>query len=185
MSSTFFEFSPRFDERDFATDLRATFIQRGLTGPNGTSLGMLIDTSRNGWGCSQNCPNGVRPTQVSTSTVTNTFVDESRLDRRPHRGSWCNQSGAGIGARPTASTAITGVDAFVWVKPPGESDGVASNVPDPQDPNKKFDAMCDPAARNRYNNAIGTNALAGAPHAGRWFPEQFAMLVRNAFPAIQ
>jgi cellulose 1,4-beta-cellobiosidase len=45
--------------------------------------------------------------------------------------------------------------------------------------------MCDPNARNRYNNAFPTNALPNAPHAGRWFREQFAMLVRNAFPPIQ
>jgi cellulase/cellobiase CelA1 len=38
------------------------------------------------------------------------------------------------------------------------------------DPNKKFDAMCDPNARNRCNNAFPTNALPNAPHAGRWFP---------------
>jgi cellulose 1,4-beta-cellobiosidase len=140
---------------------------------------MLIDTSRNGWGG----PN--RPTAVSTSTDLNTYVNQSRLDRRPHRGGWCNQNGAGIGARPTANTGITGVDAFVWVKPPGESDGVSeAGIIDPDDPAKGFDAMCDPNAQNRYNGQFGTNAMPGAPHAGRWFPAQFAMLVQNAFPAI-
>jgi cellulose 1,4-beta-cellobiosidase len=178
LNSIFFEFNPHFDERDYTTDLRNAFIGRNLTGPNNTALGMLIDTSRNGWG------GAARPTAVSTSTDTNTYVDQSRIDRRPHRGGWCNQSGAGIGARPQASP-FAGVDAFVWVKPPGESDGTSTDVPDPTDPAKKFDAMCDPAARNRYNNAFPTNALAGAPHAGRWFPQQFTMLVQNAFPAIQ
>ncbi|MGH9210962.1 MAG: glycoside hydrolase family 6 protein [Acidimicrobiales bacterium] len=174
MSSTFYEFNPRFDERDFATNLQAAFAARGCT-----NCGMLIDTSRNGWGGSD------RPTQVSTSTDLNTYVNQSRIDRRPHRGGWCNQSGAGIGVRPTASTGISGVDAFVWVKPPGESDGVAmGGVIDPDDPNKGFDAMCDPNAQNRYNSAFPTNALAGAPHAGRWFPAQFTMLVQNAFPVI-
>ena len=107
-----------------------------------------------------------------------------KLDRRPHRGGWCNQAGAGIGERPTAAP-VSGIDAYVWVKPPGESDGVATaGVIDPTDPAKQFDAMCDPNAQNRYNTAYPTNALAGAPHAGRWFPSQFAMLVRNAYPAI-
>jgi cellulose 1,4-beta-cellobiosidase len=138
---------------------------------------MLIDTSRNGWG-------GVnRPTAVSTSTDLNTYVDQSRIDRRPHRGGWCNQNGAGIGARPTAGPAA-GIDAYVWVKPPGESDGVSSDIPDPTDPNKKFDPMCDPNARNRYNTAYPTNALPNAPHAGQWFPDEFRMLVQNAFPAL-
>ena len=177
MSSTFYEFNPRFDERDFASDLRTQFQNRGCNAPN--PCGMLIDTSRNGWGG----PN--RPTAVSTSTDLNTYINQSKLDRRPHRGGWCNQNGAGIGARPTSNTGITGVDAFVWVKPPGESDGVSDpGIIDPDDPAKGFDAMCDPDAQNRYNSAFGTNALPNAPHAGRWFPAQFAMLVQNAFPAI-
>jgi cellulose 1,4-beta-cellobiosidase len=174
MSSTFYEFNPRFDERDFATNLQSAFVARGCT-----NCGMLIDTSRNGWGGS------ARPTAVSTSTDLNTYVNQSRIDRRPHRGGWCNQAGAGIGARPTANTGITGVDAFVWVKPPGESDGVSqAGVIDPDDPAKGFDAMCDPNATSRYNSAFPTNALAGAPHAGRWFPAQFTMLVQNAFPVL-
>ncbi len=177
MSSTFYEFNPRFDERDFATDLRAQFASRGCNAPQ--QCGMLIDTSRNGWGG----PN--RPTAVSTSTDLNTYVNQSKVDRRPHRGGWCNQVGAGIGARPTSNTGIPNVDAFVWVKPPGESDGVSqAGVIDPDDPAKGFDAMCDPNAQNRYASQFGTNAMAGAPHAGRWFPAQFAMLVQNAFPPI-
>jgi cellulose 1,4-beta-cellobiosidase len=174
MSATFYEFNPRFDESDFATDLQAAFVARGCTG-----CGMLIDTSRNGWGGPD------RPTQVSTSTDLNTYVNESRIDRRPHRGGWCNQAGAGIGFRPTANTGISGVDAFVWVKPPGESDGVSEpGIIDPDDPNKSFDAMCDPDAQNRYDNTFPTNALPDAPHAGRWFPPQFTMLVQNAFPVL-
>ena len=174
LSSTFYEFNPRFDERDFATNLQAAFVGRGCTG-----CGMLIDTSRNGWG------GAARPTAVSTSTDLNTYVNQSRIDRRPHRGGWCNQAGAGLGIRPTADTGTPGVDAFVWVKPPGESDGVSqAGIVDPDDPAKGFDAMCDPNAQNRYNTAFPTNALPGAPHAGRWFPAQFTMLVQNAFPAV-
>ena len=174
MSAAFYEYNPRFDERDFASDLQAAFASRGCTG-----CGMLIDTSRNGWGGAN------RPTAVSTSTDLNTYVNESRVDRRPHRGGWCNQAGAGIGMRPTASTGITGVDAFVWVKPPGESDGVSeAGIVDPDDPAKGFDPMCDPTAQSRYDPAYPTNALPGAPHAGRWFPAQFTMLVQNAYPAL-
>jgi cellulase/cellobiase CelA1 len=174
MSATFYEFNPYNSELAYAQDLRSQFVARGM--PQGTA--MLIDTSRNGWGG----PN--RPTQASTSTDVNTWVNASKIDRRPHRGGWCNQNGAGIGTRPTTSSPAAGIDAFVWIKPPGESDGVSSDVPDPNDPNKKFDAMCDPNARNRYNNAFPTNALPNAPHAGRWFPDEFRMLVQNAFPAI-
>jgi cellulase/cellobiase CelA1/uncharacterized protein YjdB/aryl-phospho-beta-D-glucosidase BglC (GH1 family) len=173
-SSDFYEWNPYFDEKDYATALRTAFINAGLPG----TIGMLIDTSRNGWGGSQ------RPDGVSNATDLNTYVDQSRVDRRPHRGGWCNQQGAGIGARPRAAPAV-GIDAYVWVKPPGESDGVSSaGVVDPDDPNKQFDVMCDPKAQSRYNAAYPTNAMPDAPHAGRWFAEQFRMLVENADPPL-
>ncbi len=174
-SADFFEWNPYFDELDFATDLRAAFISAGFP----SDIGMLVDTSRNGWGGS------ARPTEVSTATQVDPYVDESRIDRRPHRGGWCNQAGAGIGARPQVTPA-PGIDAYVWVKPPGESDGVSeSGIPDPTDPNKQFDGMCDPNAQSTYDPAYPTNALPNAPHAGRWFPEQFQMLVENAYPLFQ
>jgi cellulose 1,4-beta-cellobiosidase len=73
----------------------------------------------------------------------------------------------------------------VWIKPPGESDGVSSaDVLDPDDPNKQFDAMCDPHATSTYDSAFSTNALPNAPHAGRWFAEQLRMLVENAEPPL-
>ncbi len=173
-SANFYEYNPYLDELDFAQALRSAFVNRGF--PSG--IGMLIDTSRNGWGGS------ARPTGVSSSTDLNTYVDQSRIDRRPHRGGWCNQQGAGIGYRPQASPA-SGLDAYVWVKPPGESDGVSeAGIVDPNDPNKQFDAMCDPNASNRYNSSYGTNAMPNAPHAGRWFEAQFQMLLSNAYPAV-
>src|SRR5205085_4301947 len=36
---------------------------------------------------------------------------------------WCNPPGAGNGLRPTANTGSTLLDAYLWVKIPGESDG--------------------------------------------------------------
>jgi cellulose 1,4-beta-cellobiosidase len=173
-SSDFYEWNPNFDEKDFAAALRSAFINAGLP----STIGMLIDTSRNGWGGSQ------RPASVSSSSDLNTYVDESRVDQRPHRGGWCNQEGAGIGERPTIAPA-SGVDAYVWAKPPGESDGVSSaGIVDPNDPNKKFDTMCDPTAMSTYNSSYPTNAMSGAPHAGRWFSDQFRMLVENAYPPL-
>ncbi|MFC7328698.1 glycoside hydrolase family 6 protein [Marinactinospora rubrisoli] len=173
-SAQFYEWNPQFSERPFAQALRTALVNAGFP----SDIGMLIDTSRNGWGGPD------RPTQVSTSTDLNTYVDESRVDTRPHRGNWCNQDGAGIGERPQATPAA-GIDAFVWVKPPGESDGVAQDgIVDPDDPNKGFDRMCDPTHHNTWNPNMPTNALPNAPHAGRWFPEQFEMLVENAYPEL-
>jgi hypothetical protein len=113
-------------------------------------------------------------------------VNQSRIDRRPHRGAWCNQNGAGIGERPQANPAsapaAAHVIAYVWAKPPGESDGGSTDIPNTQ--GKRFDRMCDPTyvAPNLGNQP--TNALSGAPLAGQWFAAQFTQLVQNAFPAV-
>ena len=172
----FYEWNPQFSEVSFVQAWRTKMIAAGFP----ASIGMLVDTSRNGWGGAS------RPTAQSTSTQLDTFVDESRVDRRIHRGNWCNQPG-GIGERPQATPA-PGIDAYVWVKPPGESDGASSLELsfDPLDPAKGFDRMCDPTYTfSEGNNAnLGTGALANAPVAGRWFPEAFQLLVRNAYPAL-
>ena len=80
---------------------------------------------------------------------------------------------------------VAGIDAYVWVKPPGESDGAASKELsfDPLDPAKGFDRNCDPT----YTNAAGTTtgAMANAPVAGRWFKEGFQVLINNAYPPLQ
>jgi len=51
-------------------------------------------------------------------------------------GDWCNVNGAGFGVRPTSSTGSTLVDAFVWVKPGGESDGTSDTTA------VRYDSFC-------------------------------------------
>ncbi|WP_434096173.1 glycoside hydrolase family 6 protein [Streptosporangium roseum] len=160
------------DELSYAQAFRTLLIQKGFK----PGLGMLIDTSRNGWGGT------ARPAAPSTSTDVNTFVDQSRVDRRIHAGNWCNQSGAGLGERPQASPAA-GLDAYVWIKPPGESDGASKLIPN--DEGKGFDRMCDPTyTGNERNGNNMTGSLADAPLSGQWFSAQFRELLKNAYPAL-
>ena len=171
-----YDWNDYIDEQPYIIALRNALITGNDAYP--TSVGVIIDTSRNGWGGAN------RPTAASTSTVLSTFVMESRIDKRIHKGNWCNQNGAGIGARPTANP-VTGIDAFVWVKPPGESDGSSSLIPTgPENPGGKgFDRMCDPTyTGNQLNGNNLTGALPNAPVSGRWFQAQFVQLVQNAFP---
>lgn len=42
---------------------------------------------------------------------------------------WCNPDGRALGIRPTTNTGNARVDAFFWVKPPGESDGTCNKGP--------------------------------------------------------
>ncbi|GGM34867.1 glycoside hydrolase family 6 protein [Dactylosporangium sucinum] len=164
------------DELTFAQAFRNQLVSLGFN----SNIGMLIDTSRNGWGGS------ARPTAASTSTDMNTWVNASRIDRRIHAGNWCNQSGAGLGERPRATPA-PGIDAYVWIKPPGESDGSSSLIPTgPNNPGGKgFDGMCDPAyTGNGRNGNSMSGALPNAPVSGAWFSAQFQQLMQNAYPAL-
>ncbi len=171
-SSRWVDWNFYIDELSFAQAFRTRLIQEGFS----SNIGMLIDTSRNGWGGS------ARPTGPSTSTDLNTFVNASKVDRRIHAGNWCNQSGAGLGERPRANPA-TGIDAYVWVKPPGESDGSSEAIPNNE--GKGFDRMCDPTyGGNDRNGNNATGALGNAPLSGHWFSAQFRQLLANAYPPL-
>jgi cellulose 1,4-beta-cellobiosidase len=61
------------------------------------------------------------------------------------------------------------VDAYFWVKPPGESDG--SGDPTAQG----FDESCGPKA---------LDSTPGAPPAGSWFADYFIELTKNAVPPL-
>lgn len=54
------------------------------------------------------------------------IVDTSRNGKGPAGSEWCDPSGRGIGQYPTTNTGEATVDAFAWVKPPGEADGCAA-----------------------------------------------------------
>ncbi|MER5470623.1 glycoside hydrolase family 6 protein [Streptomyces sp. NPDC002685] len=76
---------------------------------------------------------------------------------------WCNPPNRGLGARPTLHTGDPLQDARLWIKTPGESDGLClRGTAGPEDPER------------------GTVD----PNAGDWFPEQALELVRFANPPI-
>ncbi|MBQ0901842.1 glycoside hydrolase family 6 protein [Micromonospora sp. U21] len=160
------------DELSFAQAFRDKLVQVGFN----SGIGMLIDTSRNGWGGT------ARPTGPGATTSVDTYVNGGRIDRRIHAGNWCNQAGAGLGERPRPAPE-PGIDAYVWVKPPGESDGSSELIPN--DEGKGFDRMCDPTyTGNPRNGNSATGALPNAPISGAWFSAQFQELMRNAYPAL-
>ncbi|MFI0911840.1 glycoside hydrolase family 6 protein [Streptomyces abikoensis] len=62
-------------------------------------------------------------------------IDTSRNGNGPlsggdHEKTWCNPSGRALGAPPTTRTGDALVDAYLWVKRPGESDGACKGGPD-------------------------------------------------------
>jgi endoglucanase len=57
-------------------------------------------------------------------------IDTSRNGTGPTRKrEWCNPRGRALGVPPTVRTGAALVDAFLWVKPPGESDGRCNGGP--------------------------------------------------------
>ncbi|KAF2446595.1 glycoside hydrolase family 6 protein [Karstenula rhodostoma CBS 690.94] len=86
---------------------------------------------------------------------------------RKEWGDWCNVKGAGFGVRPTSTTGSSYADAFVWVKPGGESDGTSDT------------------GANRYDSFCGKDdAYKPAPEAGQWNQAYFEDLIKNAKPAF-
>ncbi|GAA3661484.1 cellulose 1,4-beta-cellobiosidase [Lentzea roselyniae] len=160
------------DELSYAQAFRQRAVQAGFD----ANVGMLIDTSRNGWG------GAARPTGPGPRTSVDAYVNGGRFDRRIHLGNWCNQSGAGLGERPKAAPE-TGIDAYVWMKPPGESDGASKEIPNNE--GKGADKMCDPTYTGNIRNGNNmSGALPDAPLSGKWFSAQFQELMRNAYPAL-
>ena len=155
LNGSFYQSNPMFDELSYVKALHDQFISAGFS-----NIGFITDTSRSGWALVNN---------------------GQPIDRRTARGNWCNVSGAGLGARPQASPSLyAGWDAFVYIKPPGESDGSSSasnssNAPDAQ--GKRFDLHCD-------STNASLQAMPNAPDAGAWFDTEFMMLLHNATPAL-
>jgi endoglucanase len=52
-------------------------------------------------------------------------VDTSRNGNGPVGEEWCDPEGRRIGHAPTTDTGDPAIDAYLWVKPPGEADGCA------------------------------------------------------------
>jgi len=102
-----------------------------------TGRGFIVDTSRNG-------QSGTR-----------------------HRwGAWCNIAKAGLGERPRAEPEPL-VDAYFWVKPPGESDGTSDKT------QPRFDSEC-----------VSRDSASNAPQAGQFFTSHFLEMLTHASPKL-
>lgn len=77
---------------------------------------------------------------------------------------WCNPPNRGLGYQPTANTGQPLVDAYLWVKIPGQSDG-----------------QCYRWTSGPLDPVRGVQD----PPAGQWFPDMALELVRNANPPLR
>lgn len=112
-----------------------------------------------------------RPLLEAAGFPAQFIVDQGRSGKQPtgqlEWGHWCNAMGTGFGRRPTANTGHSLTDAFVWIKPGGESDGTSDTTA------ARYDHFCGNA-----------DALKPAPEAGQWFQKYFEQLLTNANPSF-
>ncbi len=133
----------------------------------------VIDTSRNG--------NGPNDMQAYAKDPYNQPAD---VITKLASGNWCNSPGAGLGLRPTSNTGVPLLDAYLWVKTPGQSDGqcdAAGGV-------RAWDYTAysqpgwpaDAAGQALFDPLWGVDD----PAAGAWFPQQALQLAQEASPAL-
>jgi endoglucanase len=67
--------------------------------------------------------------QISDRLGSKHFVIDTSRNGNGSNGEWCNPSGRAIGTKPTFSTGSAMIDAFLWIKRPGESDGNCNGGP--------------------------------------------------------
>jgi len=140
---------------------------------NGAAATMpfVIDTSRNGRGPLDATLYAAAPYNQPADVIAGL-----------NGGDWCNAPGAGAGLRPSASPGVALVDAYLWVKEPGDSDGscdIAGGA-------RAWDyAAYDPwavtgDAQNHFDPLWGVVD----PPAGTWFPAQALQLAQRAVPPL-
>lgn len=109
----------------------------------------------------------------STTPATHFVIDTSRNGQGPWKPTisspdpqdWCDPPLRGLGTRPTATTGNALVDAFLWVKVPGESDGSCNRG--------VSGSSVDPVWA-----AITGDPGFVDPAAGQWFPQEALQLAQ-------
>ena len=116
------------------------FVRTGLERDPSRQKHAVIDTSRNGRGSWKPPAGKYRDPEV-----------------------WCNPPGRGLGRRPSLESGNPYVDAFLWIKVPGESDGEClRGTAGPADPERGVKA----------------------PPAGQWFAAQARELIELGEPPL-
>ncbi len=133
----------------------------------------VVDTSRNG--------QGPLNTAVYTSAPYN---QPASVVSTIAGGSWCNPPGRGLGYRPTANTGYPLLDAVLWVKTPGQSDGTCDSAGGARA--WDFSAYTQPSWPSTAAGQAIFDPLWGVndPAAGAWFPQQALQLAQQANPPL-
>jgi endoglucanase len=133
----------------------------------------LIDTSRNGQG----------PLDAGSYAAA-PYNQPPGVIGTLNAGSWCNPPARGLGLKATANTGVPLLDAYLWIKVPGESDGSCNA----QGGVRAWDytAYTQPGWPTDSTSQTLFDPLWGLvdPAAGAWFPQQALDLAKRAKPAL-
>jgi endoglucanase len=137
----------------------------------GTWSDSADDPTRNTSGINLRYANSLGTVEATTRFVVDTSRNglgpwQPPAGLYPDAQDWCNPPDRGLGARPTSDTGQALVDAYLWIKVPGESDGECTRGLGPGG------TTVDPEW-GRID-----------PAAGAWFPEQALQLAENASPPL-
>jgi endoglucanase len=153
-------------------------------GPEGTKIADLLGpwtgvalSNYGEWSDDTDVPelntSGINARYAGTQPTTHFVIDTSRNGvgpwappAYPDPQDWCNPPDRGLGLTPTADTGNPLLDAYLWVKIPGESDGECTRGLGPAG------ETVDPEW-----NLID-------PAAGQWFPDMALDLAQNANPPL-
>lgn len=133
----------------------------------------IVDTSRNGQG----------PFDAS-SYVNAPYDQPASVIQVLNSGNWCNPPARGLGYRTSANTKVPLLDAYLWIKVPGQSDGSC----DAQGGARAWDYSAYTQAK--WPTTAAAQALFDPlwglddPAAGDWFPQQALDLAQRANPSL-
>jgi endoglucanase len=175
------------------TSYQTTMASDGV-GPATTHF--VVDTSRNGQGPNDMSayagpPYNQDPSFNEAACLGGTTADcPNSVMTTLVAGNWCDPPGRGLGLTPTATTGVQLLDAYLWVKIPGQSDGQCdsaggarawdySQYTQPGWPTTaSAQSLFDPLW------SIQTGTVFTDPAAGAWFPQQALQLAEMANPAL-
>jgi endoglucanase len=174
---------------DYSTwSLTDAWYAQNLSAPPTNPPHFVIDTSRNGQVHATNASSD--PTYPTESPGRMTVYAKAPFNQAPNTiatlasGDWCNPPGSGVGARPTSRTGNPLVDAFLWIKTVGESDGPCDAAGGPRA--WDYSVYSKPgwpttaAEQSLFDPLWGLND----PPAGAWFPQQALQLSQLAVPPL-
>jgi endoglucanase len=158
-------------QSDFSTwDLTTQWYAQNMGNAVATTH-FVMDTSRNGQGPNNMQAYAAAPYNQPASVISTLAA-----------GNWCNPPGAGLGLRPTAKTTAALLDAYLWVKTPGQSDGQCDAAGGVRA--WDYSLYSQPGWPTTADQQALFDPLWGLfdPAAGAWFPQQALQLAQNANP---